>query len=138
MGAVHVTIDLENTTDADKADEGLIASTAVRRHSVRALVDTGAIRTVTGPAVSHSTFRSSAKLTTLLPRRRMPRWSTTSCGNTSSGNRTGVFECLVGPPTCEPLLGQIPLERLDLLVDRVRQQLVVRPESPIYPLYSVK
>ena len=26
-------------------------------------------------------------------------------------------DCLVGPPRCEPLLGQVALERLDLIVD---------------------
>jgi predicted aspartyl protease len=54
------------------------------------------------------------------------------------GNRSGVFECLVAPPTSEPLLGQIPLERLDLVVDPLHRTLGVRPESPIYPLFSVK
>ena len=42
-------------------------------------------------------------------------------------------DCLVGPPRCEPLLGQVVLERLDLVVDPARRQLTVRPESPFLP-----
>ena len=55
-----------------------------------------------------------------------------------TSSRAGIFECLVAPPGAEAVFGRIPLSRLDLHVDPVQQQLVVRPESPIYPLYSVK
>ncbi len=139
MGAVHVTLDLENTTDADNAEVGLTPSTAVRRHSVRALVDTGAVLLVLPQdIVDHLGIRRRGKSVVSFADDRKVEWETAGPVTVRIGNRSGVFECLVGPPTCEPLLGQIPLERLDLLVDPVQQQLVVRPESPIYPLYSVK
>ncbi len=54
------------------------------------------------------------------------------------GNRDGNFDCLMGPPNCEPLIGQIVLEELDLLIDLKEQQLVVRPESPFLPLLKMK
>ncbi|MCP4158225.1 MAG: clan AA aspartic protease [bacterium] len=54
------------------------------------------------------------------------------------GNRSGNFDCLVGPPNCEPLIGQIVLEELDYLVDPGEKELVVRPESPFLPLLKVK
>lgn len=54
------------------------------------------------------------------------------------GDRTGNFDCIVGPPNCEPLIGQIVLEELDLLVDPKLKKLVVRPESPFLPLVKVK
>lgn len=47
-------------------------------------------------------------------------------------------ECVVGPPGSEPLLGQIVLERLDLLVDCAQEKLVPRPESPYLPLLKLK
>jgi len=47
-------------------------------------------------------------------------------------------ECIVGPPLSEPLLGQIVLERLDLLADCQNQRLTPRPESPYYPLLKLK
>ena len=54
------------------------------------------------------------------------------------GDRSGNFDCIVGPPNCEPLIGQIVLEELDLIVDPKEQKLVVRPESPFLPLVKMK
>ena len=53
-------------------------------------------------------------------------------------DRTMNTDCLVGPPRCEPLLGQVVLERLDLIVDPVKRQLTVRPESPFLPSLKAK
>src|SRR5689334_21129399 len=44
--------------------------------------------------------------------------------------RTMNLDCLVGPPGCAPLLGQVVLESLNLIVDPAKRQLTVRPESP--------
>ena len=52
--------------------------------------------------------------------------------------RTMNTDCLVGPPQCEPLLGQVVLERLDLIVDPTKGQLTVRPESPFLPSLKAK
>jgi hypothetical protein len=47
-------------------------------------------------------------------------------------------DCVVNPPASEPLLGQIILERLDLLVDCKEGKLVPRPESPYMPMLKLK
>ena len=47
-------------------------------------------------------------------------------------------DCLVGPPPCEPLVGQIVLERLDLIIDRVKRTVSPRPESPFLPSLKLK
>ena len=54
------------------------------------------------------------------------------------GDRGGHFDCLVGPVGCEPLIGQIILESMDLIVDCGRQEVRPRPESPAYPSYKMK
>ncbi len=54
------------------------------------------------------------------------------------GDRNGHFDCLIGPVGCEPLVGQIILEALDLIVDCPQQTLRPRPESPAYPSYKLK
>jgi len=53
-------------------------------------------------------------------------------------DRSGNFDCVVGPPNCEPLIGQIVLEELDLIIDAKEQKLIVRPESPFLPLVKMK
>jgi predicted aspartyl protease len=54
------------------------------------------------------------------------------------GDRSGHFDCLVGPFGCEPLIGQLVLEALDLIVDCNRQEVRPRPDSPAYPSYKMK
>ncbi|KJU81800.1 hypothetical protein MBAV_006007 [Candidatus Magnetobacterium bavaricum] len=54
------------------------------------------------------------------------------------GNRTMVTDCIIGPPLCEPLLGQIALEELDLIIDAQRKTLGPRPESPNLPLLNLR
>ncbi|MBI4237167.1 MAG: retroviral-like aspartic protease family protein [Deltaproteobacteria bacterium] len=56
----------------------------------------------------------------------------------SIGNRSMVTDCLVGPPQCEALIGQIVLERLDLIVDPLKKILISRPESPYLPSLKMK
>jgi hypothetical protein len=45
---------------------------------------------------------------------------------------------VIGPPLCEPLIGQLVLEELDLVVDCARNNLGPRPESPNLPLLKLK
>jgi len=54
------------------------------------------------------------------------------------GDRSDYFSCLVGAPGCEPLIGQLVLEALDLIVDCQHQTLRPRPSSPAYPSYKMK
>lgn len=139
MGAVHVTLDLENTIDADNAESGLAPPGQVRRYSVRALVDTGAVLLVLPEdIVDHLGLKRRGKSVVTFADDRKADWDSAGPVTLRIGNRSGVFECLVAPPTTEPLLGQIPLGRMDLLIDPLKQQLTVRPESPLYPMLTVK
>jgi clan AA aspartic protease len=51
--------------------------------------------------------------------------------------REAAVECIVGPPGSHPLLGRVPLEVLDLLVDCRARRLVVNPRSPDRPLFRL-
>jgi len=52
------------------------------------------------------------------------------------GNRSYVTEALVLGN--EPLMGVLPLEAMDLQVDPLRQQLIVNPAHPNFPVASAK
>ena len=45
---------------------------------------------------------------------------------------------MVGPPLSEPLVGQIVLERLDLIANCANGTLALCPESPDLPLLKLK
>ena len=139
MGAVHVTIDLENTTDADMAAQGLRPVDTVRRRTVRALVDTGSVMLVLPEdLVDFLGLTRRGKRVVSFADDRKVDWEAAGPVTLRVGSRYGIFECLVAPPTTEPLFGQVQLEILDLIVDAAKQTLGVRPESPIYPLMTVK
>ena len=139
MGAVHVTIDLENTVDADNAADGLRTPGQIRRYSTRALVDTGAVMLVLSEdVVEHLGLKRRGRTVVSFADDRKADWDVAGPVTVRVGNRQGIFECLVGPPTIEPLFGQILLERLDLIIDPLHQTLSVRPESPLLPMLSVK
>jgi clan AA aspartic protease len=52
------------------------------------------------------------------------------------GNRSYVTEALVLGN--EPMMGVLPLEAMDLMVDSLRQQLIVNPAHPNFPVASAK
>lgn len=54
------------------------------------------------------------------------------------GDRSMITDCLVGPPQCEALIGQLVLERLDLIIDPLKKKLMPRPESPYLPSLKMK
>ena len=51
-------------------------------------------------------------------------------------NRTYVTEALVMGD--EALMGVLPLEAMDLLIDRTQQRILVNPNHPNYPVASAK
>ncbi len=50
--------------------------------------------------------------------------------------RTGIFRVVEIPDTLPNLIGQIPLEELDLVVDLRKRKVVPNPEHPDGPLYD--
>jgi hypothetical protein len=47
-------------------------------------------------------------------------------------------DAFVFPGNTEPLLGVIPMESMDVLVDPKQQRLIVNPANPIIPTFYVK
>jgi clan AA aspartic protease len=47
-------------------------------------------------------------------------------------NRTAICSALVLPGNTDVLLGAIPMEEMDVLIDPKNQQLIVNPENPYY------
>jgi clan AA aspartic protease len=47
------------------------------------------------------------------------------------GNRRSNLDAVVLPGNSEPLLGAIPMQDMDVLVDPHRHRLIVNPEHPI-------
>ena len=139
MGEIRARLVLENQRDRILADAGHLDSARIRRVEIDALVDTGAVMTLLPQDVVEAlglpvdgaiTVTLANEDTIELPRARLL--------SLTFRDRQMDTDCLMGPPRCEPLLGQLVLERLDLIVDPVKRVVSPRPESPFVPSLKLK
>jgi clan AA aspartic protease len=124
MGLVHAEITLKNLKDKMKAEEGYIKEPEVRQTTVKAVVDTGAMTLVINEQLRQklglevvgekpATLADNTKKTVQIAEAVEVHWK----------NRSMI---------CQPwvvsagriLLGAIPLENMDLIVDPCSQMLV--------------
>ena len=134
MGRVMASVKLTNQTDLENAEGGLIPAAAVRSLEIEALVDTGTTQLMIPENVR-------AALGLPVQGTREVRYAD---GRVASvpwvGVRIEIFgramicDALVEAAGMEPLLGQIPLEGLDLLVDPKTREIRVNPRSPNVPM----
>ena len=139
MGEVRTRLIVENQTDRILADAGHLDVDRVRRLELDVLVDTGAVMTLLPqdvvetlglPLDGHIIVTLANEERVELPRARLV--------SLTLGGRQMDTDCLVGPPQCEPLIGQLVLERLDLIIDPVKRAISPRPESPFLPSLKLK
>lgn len=139
MGAVKVEVRLENFIDRVNAQEGLLPASQVRALQIQGLVDTGAVMNLFPRDVVEylGVPIGDSVIVTLADERREEMPMAEGIHLTTAG-RSVTLPCLVGPPQCEALLGQVLLEVLDLVVDCPGRRLLPNPASPIYPSLSLK
>ena len=118
MGLVYTELALANAYDVEKAKEGLIEEQEIRQTTVNALVDSGAWTMVInetvykklGLGVVGSDYASLANGKQQLYKLAGPlevRWR----------DRRVLLDALVLPKGEDALLGAIPLEAMDLIID---------------------
>lgn len=139
MGEVRARIGLENVRDRILADAGHLSPSAVRHIELDALVDTGAVMLLLPQdAVEALGLTLDGKIIVTLADDSKIELARARHLSVALENREMDTDCLVGPPGSEPLIGQLVLERLDLIVDPVRQRVSPRPESPFLPSLKLK
>jgi clan AA aspartic protease len=125
MGHVFADITLKNAGDVTDVDRGYIKATEVRETAVRALVDTGA-----GSLVINDWVQAKLGLTVKgLKRVTLGNNTKEVCKVTEPvevhwKDRQTTCPALVIPGDGAVLLGVIPLEDMDLVVDPKQQELV--------------
>jgi clan AA aspartic protease len=130
MGAVMTEVKMWNLVDLEDARRGLIPPEAVRKATLDALVDTGAVMMAIPEDVALALGLPLLEVRTVTladgTRRRMPK---------VGGMRIEILgrwmtcDAFVTPAGTTPLIGQIPLEGLDLIVDPGTREVRVRLES---------
>ncbi|HEY4157783.1 MAG TPA: clan AA aspartic protease [Polyangiaceae bacterium] len=130
---------LQNTVDFGNASRGLIAFDEVRALEIEALVDTGATMLAI-PAEAAAALglpekeRQKVKLAdgSVLELARVTELTIEILG------RSMACDALVLPAGATALIGQIPLEGLDLVVDPKSREVRVNPASPDTPMTDLR
>ena len=139
MGEIRTKVRLENMEDRALCKAGVVRKEDVRVREIEAVVDTGAVMVLLPQdLVEDLGLEISGRFIVQLADDRKVELPHSSGFHLTIAGREMPADCLVGPPGCEPLVGQLVLERLDLIPDPVRRTLTVRPESPFRPTLKMK
>jgi clan AA aspartic protease len=131
MGLVYAEIELISVDDLVLNRRGFIPDDEVKRITVNALVDTGAYMLVITdhirqqldlPLIQEQVFRLADDSEI--------RGEVVGPVEIRFENRSTTVRAVVLPGAEEPLLGSIPLEDLDVVIDPRQQRLIVNPKSP--------
>ena len=135
VGIIRADITVENSLDRGEWERGHRSENEIRSHRLMGIVDTGAIMMMLPQDVVDELG--------LLTRRTI--WIKYADGRTEErpiagpltltiAGRSMDADCVVGPPGGYVLIGQIELERLDLVANCKERTLQPNPESPTHPL----
>jgi clan AA aspartic protease len=138
MGYIHASIELINSTDLEMARRNQLDKDEVRRVRVEAMVDTGAFY-----MVINENIQQILQLPVIGKKRiALADGTPIECDQVFPleirfENRTANCAAVVLPGDQEPLLGVLPLEEMDVLIDPVRQRLIVNPAHPDYAVLKL-
>ena len=138
MGNVVVELDLVNAEDETLFKHGHIKSEQIRRVKIPALVDTGA----TGLSLSEDTIQKLGlsvlkEVISQFANGQTAKRKVYGSVTLNVMGRSAITWVVAGAKNVPALLGQIPLEQLDLMVDPRNQRLVPgHPESPDMAVYE--
>lgn len=131
MGLVYAEIELISVDDLVLNRHGFLPEDKIKRMLVNALVDSGAYMLVINehikqqldlPVIEEQVFRMADDSER--------RGEVVGPVEIRFENRSTSVRAVVLPGTAEVLLGSIPLEDLDVVIDPKQQRLIVNPESP--------
>ena len=139
MGLIYADVELFNADDLSLAYSNFINKDEVRALRVEnILVDTGALMlTINEPMQAHLKCRVLGKRIVELADGQQQECDIVGPIELRFKNRSSVCRAIVLPGDCEPLLGALPLEEMDVLIDPLKQRLIVHPLRPDQALIRI-
>ena len=132
---VMTKLTLWNNTDLDNVQRGLMKPEEVRTEEIEALVDTGATQLVIPIDVCQRLgLRPGRTVPVLLADGSEREMTYMTSLHISILGRDMSCDALASPEGTTPLIGQIPLEALDLIVDPRSRELRTNPAHPDGPV----
>jgi len=139
MGHVYADITLQNSVDAILAQQGDIPSENVRQIKVNAMVDSGAMTLTFNEEIAKQLgLRTQKRQEVVLADGSIRRCDYVGPVIIHFENRIACCLALVLPGADEVLLGVIPLEEMDVIIDPMTQKLAVHPDRPHMAQMKVK
>lgn len=139
MGRVYADIEIINGGDLELVRRGNMDRDEVRRIWVNILVDSGSFM-----LSINEHMKELLQLSVISKRRSqladgsVVEYEVVGPLEVRFKRRESICSALVLPGDSEPLLGMIPLEEMDVMIDPLRQELVVNPAHPEYALMKLK
>ena len=139
MGLVYADIEMKNSFDVMLFENGNIKETEIKKINVSAMVDSGA----TMLSISENVCKKLGLKIKETRNSQLADGTVIEVGVTGPielhyKNRWCNVDALVLPANTETLLGAIPLEYMDLLIDPARNRLIINPEHPDKAQMSLK
>jgi clan AA aspartic protease len=137
MGTFTEEITLENVLDRDDANRGYIKENEIRAIKVQAMPDTGAWTLVINEEVCRQLgLAIKGETTSTLADGTAAQYKITAPVKIQWKDRSTELPSVVIPDAKEVLLGALPLEAMDLMVDPVRKILAgAHGDQPLHVLY---
>lgn len=131
MGLIYADIEIINSNDLEFVRRGYMDIDEIRRMHVNILVDTGSFML----AINENIQEYLQLPVVDIKKARLTNEQSIECNVVAPveirfKNRKTTCQAIVLPGNSEPLLGAIPLEDLDVVINPLRQELTVNPESP--------
>ncbi|MEO7530179.1 MAG: hypothetical protein ABIS69_02170 [Sediminibacterium sp.] len=131
MGLIYADIEIINSEELGMARRGFIDIDEIKRIHINMLVDTGSYM-----LAINENIQAYLQLPFITTRSaRLANENSIECDVVGPvllrfKNRTATCNAIVLPGNAEPLLGAIPLEEMDVVINPIRQELTVNPDSP--------
>ena len=131
MGLIHADIEIINGDDVVLARKFLIGQEEVRRMNIRMMVDSGAINMCINEYIqSYMQFPVDEMRRFIVATGEAKELVVVSNVHIKFKNRSTICRAIVLPGDSEMLLGAIPMEDMDVVINARKQELEVNPESP--------
>ena len=138
MGMVHANIEIINAFDIEMARRGQLDQDEIKRATINVLVDSGAYMLAINENIKEMLqLNVEGKERAVLANGEVVYYDVASPIRIKFGNRSCLCDAIVLPGDSEPLLGAIPLERMDLVIHPARQELTINPEHGEHGMYKL-
>jgi len=139
VGLIYVDLELVSGDDIALQARGYVTEQEVRRTKIKALVDSGAYMLVINEKIKAQLgLRRVDARSAQLADGTVVELEVAGPVEVKFKNRRTSVDAMVLPGDAEPLLGAIPMEDMDVLIDPKKQELIVNPAHPYMAQHSLK